>query len=726
MHRRRTLVLTVGVLGCLAAAAPADSAADRFARLVAAPGVSAREDAVRDLVRSLLPAWATPEVDELGNLVLSFGSGQPSTLVVAALDEDGYVVSGITADGFIRLHRPTREPQHRLFDQFHVGQPVVIQTRRNGLVPGVTATPSTHLRRYLPADDATQIRGLEDLWVDVGASTRLQVDQLGVRMLDAVTLRDRAQVLARGLVAGPAAQGRAGTLALLELVRAWPAAPAVTGTLTIAWTSQSLFGARGLARLVVARRPDQVIACGLALPARGKEADPRGGVGLLGGGALIAAGDAGAADAALQAGVTVQAVAADRLQVRRPSGWDGQVRVLGTPVLFAQTPVETVDVRDALALARLLAGLTGTPAPVRTDDLATAVRSTGPPARAGSAAPGMFDTLKPLIESYGVSGHEARPREAVLRLLPLVAPWARPTVDERGNVLVTIGAGGDEMVFVAHTDELGYEITAIRDDGTAAVRARGGMYDSLYEAHPVLVHSARGDVPAVLAPRAGYVGAEAGPPRIEDLVIYFGASSAAEVQALGVTAGDTATVPKQLVKLAGDRATARAMDDRAGCAVLLMALAKIDPARAARRVTFVWSVQEETGLVGAAYVAARGRARYAFAVDTFVSTDSPFDTRRLADIPLGSGAVLRGMDNSTATPPAVMDRMVELAGRRAIPMTIGVTAGGTDASAFSRYGAIDVGLSWPGRYSHSPVEVTDLRDLDALVSLVTALVLERW
>jgi putative aminopeptidase FrvX len=84
------------------------------------------------------------------------------------------------------------------------------------------------------------------------------------------------------------------------------------------------------------------------------------------------------------------------------------------------------------------------------------------------------------------------------------------------------------------------------------------------------------------------------------------------------------------------------------------------------------------------------------------------------------------MDNSTATPPAVIDRIVDLAKRRAIPMTIGVTSGGTDASAFSRYGAIDVGLSWPGRYSHSPVEVTDRRDLDALVSLIVALTVERW
>jgi putative aminopeptidase FrvX len=55
-------------------------------------------------------------------------------------------------------------------------------------------------------------------------------------------------------------------------------------------------------------------------------------------------------------------------------------------------------------------------------------------------------------------------------------------------------------------------------------------------------------------------------------------------------------------------------------------------------------------------------------------------------------------------------------------LQLGTTRGGTDAGAFSAGGAIDIGLSWPGRYSHSPVEVMDRRDLDALVRLIAALV----
>ena len=59
-------------------------------------------------------------------------------------------------------------------------------------------------------------------------------------------------------------------------------------------------------------------------------------------------------------------------------------------------------------------------------------------------------------------------------------------------------------------------------------------------------------------------------------------------------------------------------------------------------------------------------------------------------------------------------------------MTIGVTSGGTDASVFSRYRGIDAGLSWPGRYSQPPAEVTDLRGLEAVVNLIVAGATEGW
>jgi len=191
--------------------------------------------------------------------------------------------------------------------------------------------------------------------------------------------------------------------------------------------------------------------------------------------------------------------------------------------------------------------------------------------------------------------------------------------------------------------------------------------------------------------------------------------------------GNTLTMPKQYVRLAGTRATGRSFDDRVGCTALLLAVRKLDPARLKHRVIFVWSVREEIGLQGAQAVAnslgvATSRVH---AIDTFVSADSPLEPKSFGLAPLGKGPVARALDNSSVTPPAYLDSLVTLARGAAIPLQVGTTNGGNDGSTFSAWGVPDVAIGWPLRYSHSPAEVIDLRDVANLGALVRALA-ERW
>ena len=703
----------------------------RLDRLIQAQAVSGFERDARDAIAAMLPPWAHPTVDESGNLVLSIGRGQPHLLVVASIDEDGYLVSDITEDGYLRLTRVSTGAGFRLFDQFIYGQPVVIRTagveapphgagvravpRKTAYVPGLVATLSSHLQRG--RDASTAIKGLDDLWVDVGASSRADVEKLGIRLLDTVGLRERVQRLAGGRTAGVASQARGAALALVDLAGPSGATqpPEVTGTLTIAWATQGLFGDRGIARLAQTIRPDRVMLVSRGTPSR--DADARGSLGRLGGGPVVPETDTALLDIARRAGVTVQTVPA----LRSTNAWPtSQVQKVALPALFKDTPVETVQDDDIAGMARLLRTVAGLLADAGSTDTAngtTAGDSGVKPARRPPT--GVFGLVAPLVETYGVSGHETAVREAVAKRLPA---WARPEVDARGNLTVSFGSGGQQLLFVAHTDELGYEITGIQEDGTATVRKRGGFFDSLLEAHPVLVHAARGQVGAVVAPRPNYQRATESQPKADEVVIEFGTTSRQQTEALGVVKGDAITVHKQFTELAGTRGTARAIDDRAGCAALLAAIAAIDPAKVTNRVTFAWVVEEETGLAGSGVLAERLHPAYAFAVDTFVSSDSPVDPQRMAHILLGTGAVLRAVDNSSITPPATVARIRAMAAARAIPTTVGVTSGGNDGSQFSRMGSIVVPISWPGRYSHSPVEVVDRRDLDALVHLVVMLV----
>ena len=110
-----------------------------------------------------------------------------------------------------------------------------------------------------------------------------------------------------------------------------------------------------------------------------------------------------------------------------------------------------------------------------------------------------------------------------------------------------------------------------------------------------------------------------------------------------------------------------------------------------------------------------------FAVDTFVSSDSPLESKRFADAEIGKGFVVRAVDNSNIVPVQYVDRVVALAKENGIQAQYGATGGGNDGSVFLRYGSVDVALGWPLRYSHSPAEVIDTKDLDALGKIVAVL-----
>jgi putative aminopeptidase FrvX len=269
-------------------------------------------------------------------------------------------------------------------------------------------------------------------------------------------------------------------------------------------------------------------------------------------------------------------------------------------------------------------------------------------------------------------------------------------------------------------DEVGFRVEEVLPDGRLRLQTRGGLIPSVWEAQAALVHGDRGDVQAVFEPREDWwtatKGVLAGPP-----TVYLGVSSAKEAEALGIHAGSTVTMPKRMFRIGPHRVLARGFDDRAGSTALLLALRRIDPAKLHRRVIFAWSVEEEIGLNGAAELAKRlpGLAEV-HAVDTFVSSDSPIESKRFADARLGRGAVLRAMDNAYLAPRELIDHFLGIAKRAGIPIQVGCTGGATDGMPFLADGPAMLPFSWPGRYSHSPVEVADLRDVESLARLIVA------
>jgi putative aminopeptidase len=332
--------------------------------------------------------------------------------------------------------------------------------------------------------------------------------------------------------------------------------------------------------------------------------------------------------------------------------------------------------------------------------------------------------LQRMCEVQAVSSHESLLARRIQSLLP---QGLQGRLDARGNLVVELGAGPPTVTFIAHQDEIGYEVKGVEADGRATVVRRGGFYDFLLEGHPVVVGTATGPVSAVVGPRANYLDARVDREGVttEELRLEFGTDSWAATAALGVKAGDPVTVAKRYDRLGATGASARSLDDRCGCASLLLALQDLQGAKLRHRVCFVFSTEEELGLYGAEFAARAEPGSVCFAVDTFVSSDTPLESPRYARAPLGQGPVVRAIDSSVIAPRAAVERVLRLARDAGIPIQVGLTSGGNDGSKYVTEGAVDIPLGWPLRYSHSNAEVIDLRDVAWLSDLVSLLA-RKW
>ncbi len=650
-----------------------------WAALDAPPGW---EHLATDVIMRNMPGW---QRDALGNLVLRKGSGSPRRVVACAVDRPGFAVTEITDEGYLRLREAGAGRQHPLWNQFHEGQRLRVLTR-NGVVPAVAIVKSTHLQRG--PRTAAPVTTLDDIWVDVGATSRNEVRRLGIEMLDPVVRQAEGWPYGE-FVAGQMAGVRVGCAAV-----ATAASQSVSSGETIfLLTTLRSFGHDGLeAALRSLGRVDQV-----TLIDQAPEATAPGG------------------------GSVLQRKVEKPAYLPESTGLTS-VTVLSPRVRFAGSLVESVDLSDAdalLAEVKKAAGVTAAgPTPWI---MMSQLREPAPRTDAFSATASL---LKKLADEYSVSGHEYNVREAVKAALPA---WARSQAktDAEGNLIVEAGPDRDPVMFIAHLDEVGFEISNIAGDGTVSLRARGGLFPSLWEGQPALLHFepplTDNRRPRTL--RGIFVPREtATTKQPEALTAWFGIDGAALKQ-LGVVNGLAVTAEKEATRLGATRFTARALDDRAGSTALILAANRINPSSLKRKVIFAWSVREETGLEGAIAMGKRYGAsvKHVFSIDTFVSSDSPLESTRFAHAPLGQGAVIRGLDNSSVAPPAELDRILNIARSQNIPLQVGATNGGTDGSDFVRYGVLHVALSWPGRYSHSPVEVLDLRDLQALERLIYAI-----
>lgn len=701
--------------------------------------VSGYEDELARRISAKLAALH-PQRDSIGNITVTLGSGAPHRVLAAPIDEPGYVVSRIDEDGYLRVQRLPQSGLPAHFNELQNAQPMRIETHSGKWISGVVSGLSIHLEpgRTAPPDPDD----IDNLYIDVGATSRAEVARSGIDVLSPLAPERKLWPVGNHAWSSTAVGDRYGAALLVALAHQL-ANTHPQGTTTFAFVAQQWSGARGLIRILESQHPDELIYIGRAMPAvrsatstitqPDEHALPEVYHARLGSGVWVCGENVSPLEAEIaRSGAKLQHGSAPGLI---PRGYGAVPQLpfrsihLALPLGWPVTAAETLDENDLDQLEHSLASYLGVQIPA-TNRTEQALLPNVPLPSKPTAPPTPEALLQPLILSYGVSEHEDDVRETVKRLLPA---WAHTTTDAGGNLILQFGKPGTkpQIAIVAHMDELGFRIRAINADGSLDLENKGGGTPAFYWGHPALVHASSGMRAGVLELPDGWESSSFHFPKDfrAPATMWIGASSPQEVESLGVHVGDTVTIPKDYRTLLGSRVSARSLDDRVGCAALLHAVWALGP-EFHRDVTFVWSTREELGLFGAAEFAAEAARTgqtpsTVFAIDTFVSSDSPLESHRFADAKLGAGFVVRAVDNSNISPWGDVAHLRQIAAAARIPMQYGVTGGGNDGSAFLRYGSVDLPLAWPLRYSHSPGELIDTRDLDAL-SAITAELAKRW
>ncbi len=246
--------------------------------LMLAPGLSGHEDRVRRAIRAELEALGVgTRTDRLGNLIASFPGEGPSVMLFTHMDQLGFVVRKIEADGFLRVERLGGVPERAL-----ASQAVLVCVGEGRDLPGVIANKSHHATT---PEEKYQVVRYPDLYIDLGLGSAEAVEKAGVRIGTPVVYSPNVVELAGGRIAGASVDDRAGCAVLLEVARA------LTGRdggppVHLVFSVQEEFNLRGALPAAQAILPDIAIQIDLVLATDTPDMGARGDVRLGGGPAM--------------------------------------------------------------------------------------------------------------------------------------------------------------------------------------------------------------------------------------------------------------------------------------------------------------------------------------------------------------------------------------------------------------------------------------------------------
>lgn len=343
-----------------------------------------------------------------------------------------------------------------------------------------------------------------------------------------------------------------------------------------------------------------------------------------------------------------------------------------------------------------------------------------------------YNLLYELLSAPSPSGYE-KEASNVFADFCANAKLKHEFTDSIGNVAFSVGEGKIPFMISGHIDEVAMQVQYIDDKGFIHFIKDGGIDPKILPGSPVKIITNKNFDGEYLNGVIGkspihiefHTDAKDKSTKIKDLKIDIGASSKEEAEEY-VSVGDPIIVRHPVFTMLNERICGGGLDDKVGVYVTAMVLSRLSLYELKNlKVYGVACTQEEVGGHGATIAAKRINPKYSIDYDvTFATDDDCVSNKEWGDIKIGKGGCIAyGPDKNKD----MCDAMKDICEKNEIPyQTFAVGAGMTNTLKIKM--ASDdcktMLLSIPERNMHTPVEVCSLDDLESLIDMTVAYIID--
>lgn len=296
-----------------------------------------------------------------------------------------------------------------------------------------------------------------------------------------------------------------------------------------------------------------------------------------------------------------------------------------------------------------------------------------------------------------------------------------PYVDEiktdlTGSVFGFIKGKSDKTTLIsAHIDEIGFTVTNILSDGFLRVSKVGGVDIRVLPASSVIIHGKK-DIVGVFSSTPPHLAKDKSGEfsDLDEILVDTGIENIGDFVAIG----DFVTFNTTAAELENGYITAKSVDDRSGCAVMLEVAKNIKSyGTPENNIIILLASGEELGNRGARIGAFGKNIDEAIIVDVSFGASPGADKSKCGECEKGAMIGVSPILNKDMT-----DSLINIAKEKAIPYQLeamsGLTSTDADVVTVTETGIKTALVSIPIKYMHTPIETVYLPDIKAVSDLI--------